>query len=112
MYKRQGNSSSEDFLSLSEWLNADEKNKKEFRLLKSYWDAEVSFSHSLMPNAVSYTHLFTAIMEPYALKEQLEKVLISNQKLSPEVLRKVKELNNRITDDDNCIVFIGKLKTK
>ena len=23
-----GNSSSEDFLSLSEWLNADEKNKK------------------------------------------------------------------------------------
>lgn len=29
-----GNSSSEDFLSLSEWLNADEKNKKEFRLLK------------------------------------------------------------------------------
>ena len=24
-----GNSSSEDFLSLSEWLNADEKNKKE-----------------------------------------------------------------------------------
>ena len=37
-----GNSSSEDFLSLSEWLNADEKNKKEFRLLKSYWDAEVS----------------------------------------------------------------------
>ena len=33
-----GNSSSEDFLSLSEWLNADEKNKKEFRLLKSYWD--------------------------------------------------------------------------
>ena len=55
---------------------------------------------------------FTAIMEPYALKEQLEKVLTSNQKLSPEVLRKVKELNNRITDDDNCIVFIGKLKTK
>lgn len=25
-----GNSSSEDFLSLSEWLNADEKNKKNF----------------------------------------------------------------------------------
>ena len=51
-------------------------------------------------------------LRPYALKEQLEKVLTSNQKLSPEVLRKVKELNNRITDDDNCIVFIGKLKTK
>ena len=26
------------------------KEQKEFRLLKSYWDAEVSFSHSLMPN--------------------------------------------------------------
>lgn len=55
---------------------------------------------------------FTAIMEPYALKEQLEKVLTSTQKLFPEVLSKVKKLNNQITDDDNCIVFIGKLKTK
>lgn len=45
-----GNSSSEDFISLSEWLNADEKNKKEFRSLKSYWDADVSFHHFLMPN--------------------------------------------------------------
>jgi uncharacterized protein YdhG (YjbR/CyaY superfamily) len=51
-------------------------------------------------------------MEPYALKEQLEKVLTSTQKLFPEVLSKVKKLNNQITDDDNCIVFIGKLKTK
>lgn len=45
-----GNSSSEDFLSLSEWLNEDENNKREFRLLKSYWDADVSFSHSLLPS--------------------------------------------------------------
>lgn len=42
-----GNSSSADFLSLSEWLNADERNRKEFQLLKSYWDAEVSFQHSI-----------------------------------------------------------------
>ena len=84
-----GNSSSEDFLSLSEWLNADEKNKKEFRLLKSYWDAEVSFSHSLMPNVsldnlrkkiddqsrqkrlrpVSYTHLldFSSVKDTFNL---------------------------------------------
>ena len=55
---------------------------------------------------------FIAIIEPYALKEQLEKVLTSTQKLFPEVLSKVKKLNNQITDDDNCIVFIGKLKTK
>lgn len=29
-----GNSSSEDFLSLSEWLNADEKNKKRISVAK------------------------------------------------------------------------------
>lgn len=44
-----GNGSSEDFLLLSEWLHADEKNQKEFRLLKGYWDAEVSFRHGLQP---------------------------------------------------------------
>lgn len=44
-----GNSSSTDFLSLSDWLSSDEKNKKEFGLLKSYWDAEVSFTYSMAP---------------------------------------------------------------
>lgn len=42
-----GNSLSADFLSLSEWLNEDAKNKKEFQMLKSYWDAEVSFQQSI-----------------------------------------------------------------
>ena len=65
-----GNSSSEDFLSLSEWLNADEKNKKEFRLLKSYWDAEVSFSHSLMPN-VSLDNLRKKIDDQSRQKSRL-----------------------------------------
>ena len=36
-----GNSYSEEILTLSELLNAAEKNKQEFRLQKSYWDAEV-----------------------------------------------------------------------
>lgn len=44
-----GHCSSEDYLLLSEWLEADEKNKTVFRLLKGYWDAEVSFRHSLQP---------------------------------------------------------------
>lgn len=44
-----GNSTAADFLSLSEWLNADEKNKAEFQTLKSYWDAEVSFHYSINP---------------------------------------------------------------
>lgn len=44
-----GDSSLDDILLLSDWLNADRKNKEEFRLLKSYWDAEVSFRNSIVP---------------------------------------------------------------
>ena len=44
-----GESSSEDIFKLSDWLNADHKNKDEFRKLKSYWDAEVSFRNSVAP---------------------------------------------------------------
>lgn len=44
-----GESSSEDILYLSEWLQADKKNQEEFCLLKSYWDAEVSLNHSVLP---------------------------------------------------------------
>jgi len=44
-----GESSSEDILKLSDWLNADHKNKDEFRKLKNYWDAEVSFRNSVAP---------------------------------------------------------------
>ena len=44
-----GESSSDDILKLSDWLNADHKNKDEFRKLKSYWDAEVSFRNSVAP---------------------------------------------------------------
>lgn len=44
-----GESSSEDILYLSEWLQADKKNQEEFCLLKSYWDAEVSLNHSILP---------------------------------------------------------------
>lgn len=51
-----GNASSEDILVLSDWLNADEGNKRQFRLLKSYWDAEVSFNHSILPS-LSAEHL-------------------------------------------------------
>lgn len=44
-----GEASSEDFLYLSQWLNKDKKNQEEFCLLKSYWDAEVSLNHSILP---------------------------------------------------------------
>ena len=55
--------------------------------------------------SVSYTHL---VVSERILKEGLE--FTDNRfVVEAEVLRKVKELNNRITDDDNCIVFIGKI---
>lgn len=44
-----GESSSDDILSLSKWLNEDEKNREEFRLLKNYWDADVAFNHLVSP---------------------------------------------------------------
>lgn len=44
-----GESSSDDILSLSEWLNESEKNRDEFRRLKNYWDADVAFKHSIAP---------------------------------------------------------------
>lgn len=44
-----GESSSDDILSLSEWLTEDERNRDEFRRLKNYWDADVAFKHSVAP---------------------------------------------------------------
>ena len=41
-----GESSSDDILSLSEWLNENEKNRDEFRRLKNYWDADVAFKQT------------------------------------------------------------------
>lgn len=48
-----GNASTDDLLKWSEWLHADRKNQEEFRKLKNYWDAEVSFNHSILP-ALAY----------------------------------------------------------
>lgn len=42
-----GESSAEDMLLLSDWLNQNQQNRSEFRKLKSYWDAEVSYTHSV-----------------------------------------------------------------
>lgn len=42
-----GEAASEDILALSDWFNADEKNREEFRRLKSYWDAEVIYNKGI-----------------------------------------------------------------
>lgn len=49
-----------------------------------------------------------ASMYPYQIKEQWKKALQSN--LSPEMKQKIRKLNNSITEDDNNIILIGKLK--
>lgn len=78
----------------------------------------VNLRWNMLGNIEGPSHLsfnrgyFTAVMEPYELKEQLKKALASPEKLSSAMLKKAKDLNNSITEDDNCIVFIGKLKTK
>lgn len=41
--------SSDDIILFSRWLAEDEANGEEFRKLKSYWDAEISFKHTLSP---------------------------------------------------------------
>lgn len=65
------------------------------------------------PSDISFSRgYFTAIMEPYILKEQLEKAISNPEKLTPVMLEKIKAMNDSITDDDNCFVFIGKLKDR
>ena len=41
--------SSEEILCFSLWLSDGEDNRNEYRKLKSYWDAEISFNHTLTP---------------------------------------------------------------
>jgi hypothetical protein len=63
------------------------------------------------PWLVSFSRGYiTANMEPYALKEQLEAALSHPEKLSLEVQQRIKKLYDSITDDDNNIIFVGKLK--
>ncbi|MCD8178293.1 MAG: 6-bladed beta-propeller [Tannerellaceae bacterium] len=64
------------------------------------------------PNWISFSRgYFTAIMDPDDLKEQLEKALLKSDRLDPDVVKRMKDLNDNIGEDDNNIVFIGKLKT-
>jgi TonB family protein len=50
-------------------------------------------------------------MYPNELKEQLETALSKKDGLAPEMYKKVKELHDQITDDDNNILIIAKLRT-
>jgi len=41
--------SSEEIICFSLWLSEGEDNRNKYRQLKSYWDAEISFNHTLNP---------------------------------------------------------------
>jgi len=61
-------------------------------------------------NFVSFNRgYYTACVHPASFKEQLEAAL-EKENLSDEMRKKLTELNSSITDDDNNIVLIGKLK--
>jgi ferric-dicitrate binding protein FerR (iron transport regulator) len=45
-----GEASSQDYFSLCDWLNENQKNRDEFTLLKNYWEAEVSFGLFSFPD--------------------------------------------------------------
>ena len=62
-----GEATSEDILSLSNWLNEDEKNQEEFRHLKSYWDAEVTYNKEFLPmfSIANLTKIYKAISIPW-----------------------------------------------
>jgi hypothetical protein len=49
-------------------------------------------------------------MYPHEIKEQLENALAHPEKLTPQMKAKVKKLNDRITEDDNNIILLGKLR--
>ncbi|MDR2497337.1 MAG: 6-bladed beta-propeller [Tannerellaceae bacterium] len=51
-----------------------------------------------------------ANMHPSNLKEQLEAAIEHPEKLRPEMLQQLTALNESITDNDNNIVLLGKLK--
>ncbi|MDR1201298.1 MAG: 6-bladed beta-propeller [Tannerellaceae bacterium] len=53
---------------------------------------------------------FIASFYPYELKEQLGNALSRPERLTPEMKDKLQKLNKSITEDDNNILLIGKLK--
>lgn len=52
---------------------------------------------------------FAYTMEPIELKELLEESL-ENKELTPDIRKRVTELNNKVNPNDNNVIMIGKLK--
>ena len=55
-----GESNANELLALSDWLHANEENRTLFARMKAYWDADVSYRHSIEPT-LAVTQLLTRI---------------------------------------------------
>ena len=55
-----GESNANELLALSDWLHANEENRTLFARMKAYWDAVVSYRHSIEPT-LAVTQLLTRI---------------------------------------------------
>ena len=63
------------------------------------------------PNYLTFNRgYFIGSMYPHEIKEQLENALAHPEKLTSQMKAKVKKLNDRITEDDNNIILLGKLR--
>lgn len=65
-----GRSTTEDLIIFSEWINRSEENKNEFSKLKAYWDAEVSFKHSMEPN-LKFDNIASMIKQAEVKKKRI-----------------------------------------
>ena len=52
---------------------------------------------------------FVCSMYAYELKKQIEKALSRPEALSFDMKEKLMKFNNRLTEDDNNVIFLGKL---
>lgn len=69
-----GNASPDDILALSDWLNASVQHKEEFRQLKGYWEAEVTFTRPTEPES-SFAKVRAVIRKAGSLRTRKRKRL-------------------------------------
>lgn len=68
------NASPDDILALSDWLNASERHREEFRQLKGYWEAEVALTRTMEPES-SFGKMRAVIRKAGSLRTRKRKRL-------------------------------------
>lgn len=62
--------SSEEIISFCQWLSEMEENRKEFRKLKSYWNAKITFKHAINPQLSLQKTQNKILLEQNVLKKK------------------------------------------